>query len=90
MGQPTRIILPIAELRFQMGIVLAVFPRSKLGILARPHDPLKEATRRELIATLTEGWDGWHIERAIADEEQANLAALLSMGRIALPDDKPR
>lgn len=51
---------------------------------------LKDAGHRELIEKLTEGWDGWHIERALADEERANLAALLSMGRIALPDDKPR
>lgn len=90
MGQPTRIIVPIAEIRFQMTIALAVFPRSKLAILARPHDPLKEAARRELIDALTEGWNGWHIERAIADQERANMAALLSMGRVVLPDDKPR
>jgi hypothetical protein len=68
-----------------MGIALSVFPRFKLAILARPNDPLKDAFRRELIEALTQGWEGWHIERAIADSERANLTALVSMGRVVLP-----
>ena len=87
MGQPTRIIIPIAEIQFHMTLALATFPRFKLAILASPHSKLKDATREELIATLTKGWEVWRIERALAEHEKSNLPVMLSLGRAALPSD---
>ena len=86
MGQTTRITMPIEEIRFQMALALTTFPRSRLAILGSPQGRSKEAIRAELVAALTEGWEGWRIERALDDHERANLPVTLALGRAALPD----
>jgi hypothetical protein len=88
MIQPPRIIIPIAEVRFNMKLALTTFQRSRLAILGSPQGRLKDEIRSELVEALTIGWEAWRIERALEDHERPNLPVLLTLGRAALSDDK--
>jgi hypothetical protein len=77
-----RIIHPVSELRFEMGISLSVTPRHIFKALGQPHEPLRDRYRAELIGRLTSGWDRWQIVRELHDNETAPLESLLATGRV--------
>jgi hypothetical protein len=87
MNWPTRIIIPISEVRLLMGIRLTVLPRYKLTALGKPRDNIKDTYRREVIEHLTEGWENWTIMRNISRSEAANLPSLIAQGRAMLPPE---
>jgi len=77
-----RIIHPLSEVHFGMGIALSVTPSHIFKALGQPHEPLRDRYRAELIERLTTGWERWQIVRELHVDETAQLESLIAIGRV--------